>query len=91
MVQKRGWTAVLIGRMISGVRSLILISAGVAIMPFLPFISASAIGTFPWTSMLTSAGYWLGVTHCLMEGWIEPLRNGVLDVALSISLSHPDL
>lgn len=82
--KKRGWTAVLIGRMIPGVRTLISVPAGVAAMPFLPFVFATAVGTCLWTGMLATAGYLLGENYRLIEGWIEPLSNGVVVVALSV-------
>lgn len=83
---KHGWVAVLIGRMVPGVRTLISVPAGVAAMPTLPFVLASAVGTFLWTGMLATAGYLLGENYRLIEGWVEPLSNGVVIVALSIYL-----
>lgn len=83
---RRGWTAVLIGRMIPGVRTLISVPAGVARMPLLPFVCASTVGTFLWTGILATAGYLLGENYRLIGGWIEPVSNGVVVVALSVYL-----
>lgn len=58
--QRRGRTAVFIGRLIPGIRTWISVPAGLSDMPFWPFFLYSAVGTTIWTAMLTIAGYWLG-------------------------------
>ncbi len=52
--------AVLFGRLVPGVRSLISIPAGARRMPLPGFILLTTIGSFVWNLLLISAGYWLG-------------------------------
>ncbi len=46
---RRGWAAVLVGRLVPGVRTLISVPAGVAGMPLMPFLLSTTLGTFLWT------------------------------------------
>ena len=46
-------------RLIPGVRTLISVPAGLAEMPFIPFIMATTVGTAAWTALLAAVGYWL--------------------------------
>ena len=55
--EKHGGKAVLVGRLVPAVRTLISVPAGMARMPLLPFLAYSAIGTLVWTALLTAAGY----------------------------------
>lgn len=81
---RHGWTAVLVGRMVPGVRSLISIPAGVAGMPLMAFLAATTIGSFLWTGLLAGAGYLLGGGYQTVGKWIEPAGNLVLILALAI-------
>lgn len=83
---RHGGAAVFLGRMIPGVRSLISVPAGVAGMPFLPFLVYSALGSAIWTGVLATAGYRLGADYRAVAGFIEPLGNGVLILALALYL-----
>jgi len=53
-------TAVLIGRCVPLVRSLISIPAGVARMPILSFTLYTTVGSLVWNSIFVTAGYLLG-------------------------------
>ncbi|KMO39408.1 alkaline phosphatase [Methylobacterium aquaticum] len=83
---RRGRVAVLLGRVVPGVRSLISVPAGVAGMPLTLFLAYSALGTIVWTGLLTAAGYGLGEEYRLVGRLIEPIGNGVLVLALVIYL-----
>lgn len=83
---QRGYAAVLLGRLVPGIRTLISVPAGVTGMPLLPFLATSAAGTFFWTGLLAAAGYQLGESYGVVGRWIEPVGNGVLVLALAIYL-----
>lgn len=57
---ERGKAAVLVGRCVPGVRTLISLPAGFAGMPLGTFLAFSAVGTLIWTAALTYAGVLLG-------------------------------
>lgn len=72
-----GW-AVLIGRLIPGVRTFISVPAGVAGMRFLPFLAYSAIGTLVWTALLAAAGYLLESRYEQVSHWLGPVSTIVI-------------
>jgi membrane protein DedA with SNARE-associated domain len=59
---RHGESAVLLGRLIPGVRSLISIPAGVTRMPMLRFLLLTALGSAAWNALLIGAGYALGAS-----------------------------
>ncbi|TWU03488.1 hypothetical protein Pla100_04150 [Neorhodopirellula pilleata] len=68
-----GW-AVLICRLIPGLRTLISLPAGFSNMSFLPFAIYTAIGTVAWTALLASLGWWLGNNYADLTGplgWVS--------------------
>ena len=67
-----GWLAVLLGRLVPAVRTLISIPAGATRMPLPTFIVCSAIGTLLWSCFLTGAGYLLESRYDQVAGWIDP-------------------
>jgi membrane protein DedA with SNARE-associated domain len=73
-----GQWAVLIGRMVPGVRTLISIPAGVTRMPILPFLIWSTLGSALWTTALVLAGYELGERYRDVASIVEPASNAVL-------------
>lgn len=54
---KRGPTAVFIARLLPVVRTFISLPAGIAKMPFVPFVTLSFLGSVPWCYFLA----WLGI------------------------------
>lgn len=72
-----GW-AVLVGRLVPTVRTLISVPAGLARMNPATFLLFSAIGTTAWTAALALVGAALGQRYELVEGWINPVANVVL-------------
>jgi membrane protein DedA with SNARE-associated domain len=77
---RHGGMAVLLCRLVPGIRSLISIPAGIERMPLAPFLLFTTIGTGLWTAILTSAGYWLGANFRQVEGYLDPASYGVLAV-----------
>lgn len=80
---RRGWAAVLVGRLVPGVRTLISVPAGIAGMPLLPFLVTSAIGTLLWTGVLASLGFLLAERYGAVSGWIEPVAQAVVILAVA--------
>lgn len=70
--------AVLIGRMIPTIRTLISVPAGVRRMPRGWFLGLSAIGTVVWTAALTLAGYWLEGGYETVSAWLNPVSTAVV-------------
>ena len=82
----KGPLAVLFGRLIPTVRTLISIPAGLAHMPLPKFLIYSAIGTLAWTAALALGGYLLGQTYHALSGWLDLAANGVLAAAVALYL-----
>jgi membrane protein DedA with SNARE-associated domain len=65
-----GGAAVLLGRVVPGIRTLISVPAGSAVMPAGRFCVDTAVGIAAWTTMLATLGYWLAGNY---EGLVRPL------------------
>jgi len=79
-----GGAAVLLCRMIPGLRTFISVPAGVARMPIGRFSFYTAIGTVIWTTLLASLGWWLGDNYSDLAdplGWVS---SGVIVLLLAI-------
>ena len=76
--QKHGAKAVLFGRLVPGIRTLISIPAGISKMPVVPFFIYSTIGTIGWVTLLTYAGYFLGKNYKLVEDYIDVITKVVV-------------
>jgi membrane protein DedA with SNARE-associated domain len=79
---RSGQFAVLIGRLIPGVRTLISLPAGMAKMPIAPFVLYSTVGTALWVSLLTYGGYILGDRYEDIEHFIAPFSKIILGLIL---------
>ena len=66
-----GSTAVLIGRVIPIVRSLVSIPAGVARLRLGRFIILTALGSTVWNTILVLTGYLLGSNWCSVLGFLD--------------------
>ena len=75
---RHGGPVMLFGRMVPGVRGVISIPAGIAHMPMSRFLLLSGLGNLIWTTLLMSAGYWLGADYGRVAGWLAPLSNLVI-------------
>lgn len=80
---QHGHKAVLLGRMIPGVRSVISLPAGINKMPFLPFVLWSGIGTALWSGLLCVAGYLLGSRYHAVSEYIDPISKIILAAILA--------
>ena len=77
---RRGGWAVLVCRMIPGLRSLISIPAGINAMPLPKFLAFTVIGTAAWTALLVYVGYLLGENFAQVGDYIDPLAKVVFAV-----------
>ncbi|ANE44455.1 DedA family protein [Deinococcus puniceus] len=75
---KHGPKAVLFGRMIPGIRSLLSLPAGISEMPIFTFLIYSTIGSALWASSLVAAGYILGENFDQVEHYISPVSRVIL-------------
>jgi membrane protein DedA with SNARE-associated domain len=81
---RHGQWAVLFGRLVPAIRTLISVPAGLAAMPLWKFLIVSAVGTTIWTAFLTAAGYLLHEQYDLVESWVDPVSTAVVAVAVVI-------
>jgi membrane protein DedA with SNARE-associated domain len=72
--------AVLLGRLLPTVRTLISVPAGITRMRFGRFLAYSAIGTALWTSALAAAGYLLEDRYQQVSTYLDPIANVVFGV-----------
>ncbi len=76
--RERGGKAILIGRMVPAIRTLISVPAGIARMPLAPFLVYTTIGTALWTSLLAAAGFILEAQFQLVEDWVNPVSTVIV-------------
>lgn len=69
--------AVLVGRLLPGVRSAIAVPAGIQRMPFLEFFFFNLIGTVFWVSVLTYLGTLLGENYELVDQYSSYVTYGL--------------
>jgi membrane protein DedA with SNARE-associated domain len=75
---KKGSKAVLIGRLVPGIRTLISVPAGISNMPLLPFLFYTTLGSAAWVGLLTYSGYLLGSQYELVDKYLAPVSKIVL-------------
>jgi len=73
--KRRGRWAVLIGRMIPGVRTFVSLPAGFSAMPWATFVLYSMIGTLAWTAALVYAGAILQANFGVVARYIDIATN----------------
>ena len=76
--ERHGRLAVLIGRLVPTVRTLISLPAGMARMPMLPFLLYSTIGTLAWTSALTASGFLLDAQYRLVSDYVDLASKAII-------------
>ena len=81
--RRHGGPAVLFGRLVPTVRTLISVPAGFARMGRVRFLAWSAVGTGAWTTLLAGLGYVLADRYERVIDWVNPVANVVV-VALVI-------
>jgi membrane protein DedA with SNARE-associated domain len=76
--QRHGRVAVLLGRLVPGVRTFVSLPAGFARMPRWAFLLNSALGTAIWTGALAYAGVLLQANYRQVGDYINVATNGLL-------------
>lgn len=79
---RAGALAVLAGRLVPGVRTLISAPAGLFAMPMALFFMLTSIGSLAWVSLLTGAGYVLEAHYHRVGAWLDPIAVAVLSLTL---------
>ncbi|MCC5637314.1 DedA family protein [Nostoc sp. CHAB 5844] len=74
----QGSKAVLIGRLVPGIRTLISVPAGISNMHLLPFLFYTTLGSAAWVGLLTYSGYVLGSQYELVDKYLAPVSKIVL-------------
>jgi membrane protein DedA with SNARE-associated domain len=77
-----GGKAVLIGRLVPGVRTFISVPAGISGMQLGRFLIYSGIGTAIWTTLLALAGFYLESRYSQVASWLGPVSKVVLAVVI---------
>ncbi|MBW4686197.1 MAG: DedA family protein [Komarekiella atlantica HA4396-MV6] len=75
---RQGNKAVLIGRLVPGIRTLISVPAGITNMHLLPFLFYTTLGSAIWVGLLTYSGYVLGSQYELVDKYLAPVSKIVL-------------
>lgn len=83
---RHGASAVLLCRLVPGVRSLISIPAGINRMNPVSFLFFTTIGSSIWTSVLASAGYFLGSNFHAVEEYFDPFSLVIFGVIIILYL-----
>lgn len=83
--ERHGRVAILIGRLVPGVRSLISIPAGVERMPLLVFVTFTVLGSAAWNSLLIGSGYALGSQWETVEQYVGSFSN-VIYAAIALTV-----
>lgn len=84
--ERHGRKAVLIGRLIPGVRSLVSLPAGAAGMPLGSFVVLTTIGSAIWNAALIFSGWVLGTQYHVIEAHIDTANN-LIYVLIGASLA----
>jgi len=75
---KHGKKAVLFGRLVPAVRTLISVPAGLGNMQLGQFLLYSTIGSLAWTGLLTAAGFLLEDNYKEVAKYVDPVSKVIL-------------
>lgn len=81
--RKHGRKAVLFGRLVPAVRTLISIPAGLGNMSLGQFLLYSGIGSLAWAGLLTAAGFLLENKYQQVANYVDPVSKAVLGAMLA--------
>ncbi|QOZ06695.1 DedA family protein [Bradyrhizobium sp. CCBAU 51765] len=81
---RHGRSAILLGRLVPTVRTLISVPAGLLSMPFALFLAYTMAGTLIWVTFLACAGYWLGENYSTVGRFIDPIASLIVAGAATI-------
>lgn len=83
---RHGGKAVLLGRMIPTIRTLISVPAGIARMSWGRFLVLTTLGSLAWTGLLTGAGYLLESQYDRVGDLVDPVSKLVVVVVVAVYL-----
>lgn len=75
--ERYGSKAVLFGRLVPAIRTLISLPAGICGMSMPKFLTYTGIGTCLWTGLLGAAGWFLGEKNTVVEQYLHPVSTGI--------------
>ncbi|WP_040155697.1 DedA family protein [Mobilicoccus massiliensis] len=81
---RHGTSAVLVGRVIPGVRSLVSIPAGLERMPILRFSLLTGGGSLVWNAALILAGYYLGEEYAVVQQYTSYIQYAVFALVAAL-------
>jgi membrane protein DedA with SNARE-associated domain len=84
--ERHGRMAVLFGRLVPTVRTLISLPAGMARMPLTPFLLYSSVGSLAWTAALAAAGYVLESNYHLVGDYLDRASKILIGLIVLIYL-----
>jgi membrane protein DedA with SNARE-associated domain len=83
---RHGAAALVLGRLVPGVRTLISVPAGIFRVSPVCFLLLSTIGSAAWTGALAYAGFVFGANYGAVTGVVEPAGTAIFVVAIAIYL-----
>jgi membrane protein DedA with SNARE-associated domain len=75
---RNGKRAVLFGRLVPTIRTLISVPAGVTRMRLLPFTVLTTLGSAVWTAALATSGFLLESEYARVAEWVNPASTVVV-------------
>lgn len=84
--ERHGRAAVLFGRMVPTVRTLISVPAGLSGMGWGPFLAYTTAGSALWILALSLAGYLLEDQYERVEAWLNPVTTLVVVAVVALYL-----
>ena len=82
--RRHGGLALLVGRMLPGVRGVICVPAGFAGLSRFAFLLWCTLGSFGWSLLLCAAGRLLAERYTLIERWTSPALTVTFILAAAI-------
>ncbi|MFS0755526.1 DedA family protein [Noviherbaspirillum sp. 1P10PC] len=76
--ERHGRKAVLFGRLVPAVRTLISVPAGIAAMSLPRYLAYSAIGSLIWSCLLAGAGYLLEAQYDTVARYLDPVSKAIV-------------
>lgn len=83
---RHGGMAVLLGRLLPAIRTLISVPAGIARMPVGRFLAFTILGSAVWTGVLTAAGMVLHANYTRVADVIDPLSKLIVAAVVLVYL-----
>ncbi|SIS54652.1 DedA family protein [Phaeovulum vinaykumarii] len=75
---ERGGRTLVMGKLTHSAGALVLLAAGAARMPFLPFLWFNFLGTLPKSLFFAGVGYTLGQAYSRIDDWLFVVSTGFL-------------